>query len=448
MRSRVVLVGIDGLSWNLLHRYVKDGLLPNFEQMLENGAWGDLEVTSAVPGLPGAEGGLISPVLWTTAATGQYYFQHGIYDFRDFIASPEHPLLFSSQDVKSPRIWDILTAYDLTSIVVGYYVTHPATPLNGYTVSDLFGEVGSGQVVYPAEYKDVLAQILGAPDYQSYLSQERDMGQLEALQSWDASLDLRDAQQRTRARSILKRFTDLPADFVDSFFEESQSGEQRQLKALIFFRLLYPFCRDERFHRLFTHLLEIARRFHFASVYYRMVDFTSHGFWTEENGVSIEFRQSYQRVLPETYQLMDSYLGDILAMLLPDDRLIVISDHGFVGQSPPNEETRLPDVSYYTLARHESPGVFLAYGGPVRRGLVQDVSILDIVPTILDLFEIPQAESLDGGVIPGLLHSEAPRALPRIPQYPFQRAEVEGSLTSEEEIEILKRLEALGYING
>lgn len=448
MQPRVVLVGIDGLSWNLLHRYIKDGLLPNFEQMLENGAWSNLEVASAVPGLPGAEGGLISPVLWTTAATGQYYFQHGIYDFRDFISNPKQPRLFSSQDIKSPRIWDILTAYDLTSIVVGYYVTHPATPLNGYMVSDLFGEVGSRQVVYPADYKDVLAQILGAPDYQSYLSQERAMGQMEALQSWDASLGIQDTQQRIRARSILKRFTDLPADFVGSFFGESQSGEQHRAKALIYFRLLYPFCRDERFHRLFTHLLETARRFHFASVYYRMVDFTSHGFWTEENDVSVGFRQSYQRILPETYRLMDSYLGDILAMLLPDDRLIVISDHGFVGQPPPSDETPLPDVSYYTLARHEAPGIFLAYGAQIRHGHVHNVSILDIAPTVLDLFEIPQAESLDGGVVPGLLHSEAPRALPRIPRYSFQRAEVEDSLTPEEEIEILKRLEALGYING
>ena len=43
--ARVVVVGIDAASWNLLEPWIRDGVLPNLKLLVEGGAYGPLEST-------------------------------------------------------------------------------------------------------------------------------------------------------------------------------------------------------------------------------------------------------------------------------------------------------------------------------------------------------------------------------------------------------------------
>jgi predicted AlkP superfamily phosphohydrolase/phosphomutase len=453
-RARVVLVAIDGLSWNLLRSFVDQGLLPTFERLLKHGLSSDLEVASAVPGLDRVEKGLISPVLWTTAATGQYYFRHGIYDFFDFITNIEHPPLFGSQDVKAPRIWDILSAYQMESLVVGYYITHPATPLKGCMVSDLFGEVVSSEAVFPKMLADRLAQMLGATDYLSYARQNRLSESLltKSVSSprWSEQVQLFDSSWISEIETLLHQFTRLAQTEIDDFMSPARSQEEEITKSLLWYRLIYPFYRDQRFHRLFMTLLEEYPDARFAAIYYRMIDFVSHGFWVEGTGVDDDFYQAYRPVLTQTYRLMDQYLADIEAKLGDDDLLLILSDHGFVGAtSLPVISSDLQNLLEYRLAEHEAPGVFIAQGKSVASEVEHPISILDVTPSILDFFELPQAKIFDGGPVPGLLHPEAPHNIPMLENYPVSLSQGrQGDISPEEEAEILKRLAALGYIEA
>ena len=103
MSKRVVLLGVDGLDWQQLRAGLAGDRLPQFARLLEDGAHAELGVRPCVPGLSGSEAEMNSPTLWTTIATGQYYFQHGVYDFCNLLDSIENPPLFESRHVRAPQ---------------------------------------------------------------------------------------------------------------------------------------------------------------------------------------------------------------------------------------------------------------------------------------------------------------------------------------------------------
>src|SRR5207249_9961754 len=60
-RPRVLVLGFDGADPDAIDLLMSEGKLPNFAKMRQGGAYGRLK--SAVP--------LLSPVVWTTIATGK-----------------------------------------------------------------------------------------------------------------------------------------------------------------------------------------------------------------------------------------------------------------------------------------------------------------------------------------------------------------------------------------
>ena len=69
--ERVILLGIDGLEWEVLSPLVASGRVPNLARFLERGASGEIYTT-----LP-----TYSPILWATIATGKTRNEHGIRGF-------------------------------------------------------------------------------------------------------------------------------------------------------------------------------------------------------------------------------------------------------------------------------------------------------------------------------------------------------------------------------
>ena len=76
--AKVLIIGVDGVSLNLLEPYAKAGVVPNMARLLEEGARGDL--SSIWP--------LRTPQVWTSAVTGKYPGQHGIWDHLSNTVSP------------------------------------------------------------------------------------------------------------------------------------------------------------------------------------------------------------------------------------------------------------------------------------------------------------------------------------------------------------------------
>ncbi|MBW2712365.1 MAG: alkaline phosphatase family protein, partial [Deltaproteobacteria bacterium] len=69
--KKVVILGLDGLDPGLATKFMREGRLPNFQKLAERGVFRPLD--TSVPSM--------SPVAWSTFATGTDASHHCIYDF-------------------------------------------------------------------------------------------------------------------------------------------------------------------------------------------------------------------------------------------------------------------------------------------------------------------------------------------------------------------------------
>jgi predicted AlkP superfamily phosphohydrolase/phosphomutase len=78
--NRVVLIGIDAGDWEILNRLVKDGKMPHFKKLMNEGSSGRLNSIAWRQLIYGSKG-YYSPIVWATIATGKSPAKHGIEDF-------------------------------------------------------------------------------------------------------------------------------------------------------------------------------------------------------------------------------------------------------------------------------------------------------------------------------------------------------------------------------
>ena len=127
-KKKVLLIGWDAADWKIINPLMDSGLMPALESLVNNGAKGNI-VTLDPP---------MSPMLWTTIATGKFADKHGILGFTEPSADNTKvvPVLVTSRKVKA--IWNILTQMGLKTHLIGWWPSHPAEPINGNVVSNLF----------------------------------------------------------------------------------------------------------------------------------------------------------------------------------------------------------------------------------------------------------------------------------------------------------------------
>ncbi len=100
--ARVVLLGIDAATPEVVERLADRGVLPNLSALMKRGAWGTLE--SLVP--------MRSPALWTSIATGQPPEVHGIHAFRRRAAAdPARMIVVNSAMRRVPALWKMASRF-------------------------------------------------------------------------------------------------------------------------------------------------------------------------------------------------------------------------------------------------------------------------------------------------------------------------------------------------
>ena len=97
---RVVLVGLDGASWSVIDPLVEAGRMPNLKALLKRGVHAELETVEPV----------ISPVVWTSIATGQPPETHGIGDFFGDARAIQSPTIFERASVQGLRVGTLRVA--------------------------------------------------------------------------------------------------------------------------------------------------------------------------------------------------------------------------------------------------------------------------------------------------------------------------------------------------
>lgn len=364
-KRKVLLVGWDAADWKVINPLMDAGKMPNVQRLVESGAMG--QIATLHPPL--------SPMLWTSIATGKRPFRHGIHGFSE--PTPDgrgvQPVTNLSRTTKA--VWNILTQQDMRSVVIGWWPSHPAEPINGVMVSDHFHRASRPldqgwpllkNAVHPPELADTLADLRMHPDL-------------------------------------------LLPEMIEPFIPLAREIDQAKDKRLA--GCMRTLCECVSMHSAATWLLDYrfpdGKEWDLFAVYYDAIDHFCHGFmkyhpprqsWISERDFAL-----YGQVVNTAYQFHDQMLGTLLkkaGYFEPDANLTVIlmSDHGF---HPDHlRPASIPDIPAGPAIEHRDFGILAMAGPGIQKDeLLHGPSVLDITPTILTLFGMPTGEDMDGKVL-------------------------------------------------
>lgn len=264
---RVLVIGLDGATWNLLKPFVDEGKLPTFKRLIDEGAYGELESTIPSWSIPA----------WNSITTGKNPGKLGFFSFlsRDYGCYDFKPDFLYS---KERNIWDILSEAGKKIMVVNVPNVHkpPARAFNGLVVVG-FLYLDKENLTYPKTLKKKLDEICGGYE-------------IDVLDVDGREASFGSVEKRFEAiKSMLRR-------------ESDRKYVERVSKTL-----------EKRFEAV-ENLLK--RRVDFAFVVFVAPDRLQHRFWL------------HREILLDCYKRIDDGLEKLLRMH-EDTIVIIISDHGF-----------------------------------------------------------------------------------------------------------------------
>jgi tetratricopeptide (TPR) repeat protein len=416
---RVMLMGWDAADWHVINPLIDAGKMPNLARFVEQGVMGNIATLQPV----------LSPMLWTSIATGKRPYKHGIHGFSepDPVTGGIRPVTNLSRRTKA--IWNILNQNDLHTITIGWWPSNPAEPLSkGVMVSNDY-QKAHGTTATPADLEKW-------PMKPGTVHPERLADRLKKLRVHPAELGERDLMPFVPGIEGLSR------EELDALQEDPR------LQSLM---KIISDCYTIQAAATSTMQSE---PWDLMCVYYDAIDHFGHAFMKyhppQRKGVSeFDFRV-FKNCVESCYIFHDMMLGRLLELAGEDTTVILISDHGF---HP--DDLRLSSVPREPAgpaAEHRQFGVFAARGPDIRRDeRVSGANLLDICPTLLHLFGLPVGEDMDGKVLLDI-YAKQPARIERIPSWD----EVEGDhgmhppdkqISAEDSKAALEQLVALGYID-
>ncbi len=372
--TKTLLIGWDAADWKVISPLIDAGEMPNLKHLIENGVMGNLATLYPV----------LSPMLWTSIATGKRAHKHGIHGFSEPDPASGGARPITNLGRKTKAIWNILNQQGLRSNVIGWWPSYPCEPINGVMVSDHFKDhqadylADDGETVnpWPLRPGHVHPQSLGE--------------QLAEFRVHPQELDGETLQL-----------------FVPKAAEIDQAKDKR------LYSVAKIIAEAASVQAAATYVMQ-QQAWDFTAVYFDAIDHFCHGFmryhpprlaWVSEADYAL-----YQDVVNSGYRFHDMMLGVLMDLAGSDTNVIICSDHGFHPdhlrvQEIPNEPAGPAD-------EHRHFGMFAACGPGFKRDeLVFGATLLDITPTILRLHDLPVGEDMDGKPLLQALHAPAPMAL-------------------------------------
>lgn len=415
--TKVLVVGWDGADWLLMEPLLAQGRLPNLARLIAGGVRGELR--SELP--------LLSPLIWTTIATGRTVQDHGIADF--LVEDPDTGAMvpISSASRRVHALWTLLSAFDLTTDAIAWWATWPAEEILGTMVTD---RVAYQLFDYEGQSGDAAGKVY--PESAWPRVEER-LVPAEAV-GWEE----------------LSRFVDVSREEMEHRWN-ALPPERRQEDPVNHLRKIIATTRS--YHDIALHLME--EQADLTLVYYEGTDTVGHRFARylppQMDGVSAEEVARMGSAMPEFYAWADELLGELLAAMDEDTLVLLISDHGFfTGEARPESDPS--DFAAGASQWHRLYGVLVGDGPGIGRGEVEGATVFDITPTVLAALGLPVAEDMRGRILDPLLPTAGRRSKPelvgKLASYQvLPRRRPQARVSSEDDEDRLRELVALGYIS-
>ncbi len=147
---RVLIIGLDGVTLDLIRPWAEEGILPTFKKLMQDGAWGPLR--SVLPP--------VTPAAWSSFITGMNQGKHGIFDFTSRQDEGYEFGLVNSSLRHAPSMWQLASQAGKRVIVYNVPVTYPPERVNGLMVSGLMTPPSAKDATYPPDLQQELAEAI------------------------------------------------------------------------------------------------------------------------------------------------------------------------------------------------------------------------------------------------------------------------------------------------
>jgi predicted AlkP superfamily phosphohydrolase/phosphomutase len=365
-RPHVIIVGVNGMEWDIIRPLLLKGELHNFAEVIQRGVYGKMKTLSA----PNC------PKVYSSIATSTPPEENGI---TGFVVAGKTA---STDMLKREPLWSILSKHGVTVGMANVPATFPVMPLNGYMISGMLTRgkgCEDGILCSPK-----LSEVKGEAVYPSSMIAELEMN------VGDFWIDC----SRMPAAEELKG---KEAEAIDHWLQQVSQVRAQQAKLFDYllshhrtdFTMLVQSCEDRVGHWLYP-----------IQPYNAGYDSTLHS-------VRVD-------AFPDQYRAFDQVLGKILQYVDRNTYLFIISDHGIKPLREFEEGRRLYHSAHDhggntpIIAKHDFedgddvPGIFIAIGPNIKRDVRLmgfTVSVFDIAPTILNLYGVAQPTQMKGRVV-------------------------------------------------
>ena len=264
---KIVVIGIDSATFDIIEPLVNQGKLPVFARFMKEGVWGRLQ--STIPP--------VTPPAWTSLVTGKNPGKHGIFDFYGYTTNGYERPIIDSQAIKAKTLWNILSEGGKSVGIINVPLTYPPEKVNGFLIPGMqyAFDVNKG-FTYP---KELLSEIEGK------------FGKYEVVFGDERSL-----------------YTNELDHFILKWKEITRKRQE-----------------------IILYLIEKYNIDFFMPVFYS-IDPIQHHFWKfyDESHPQYDEKlaEKYKNVIPEFYQIIDTYIGQILDKLDKNTTVFIVSDHG------------------------------------------------------------------------------------------------------------------------
>ncbi len=171
MSKKVLFIGLDGGTFDVLDPFMQSGLMPRLKAFTDSGVRGLLETT--IPP--------ITPTAWVSWMTGKNPGKHGVFEFllrRPGSGSlPDMPVSSNARD--GLPFWDVLGQLGKQAIVTNVPCTYPPRIENGVMISDFLTPRGRQDFTHPEHLREEIESRFGK--YELYITEVYSPGNVDKI---------------------------------------------------------------------------------------------------------------------------------------------------------------------------------------------------------------------------------------------------------------------------
>jgi len=266
INEKVIVIGLDGATFDALDPYMKRGELPNLQKMCAEGVRGDLR--SSIPPVTGPS--------WVSFMTGKNPGKHGIYDFVKAGKNEvgRHPVNY--KHIRSATILKLVNDAGMKVGMVNMPLTYPPPEVDGFVITGLLTPGNATNISYPEGLFEEVKNKIGGYTMDVWWQYYGERGVEKFL---DEIIEC--TEQRCRA------------------FEYLMENKQWDL-------FISVFIGSDRIQ-------------HYLWKYIHPVDPDS--LTTREKG--------FVKKIKEYYQMVDAFMGKVMERYGDVANILMVSDHGF-----------------------------------------------------------------------------------------------------------------------